>query len=164
MNNFTCRTCGQNHEGVPLSWEPDAPDMWVELPKEGRSQRGEVGSDQCVTDDKHFFIRGRIEIPLMDMQEDFAWLVWAEVSRTDFLDMSSKWKSEGRVNGPLFWALGKRIAWDTRMLGSSGYRFFSHPEICSGDQSRTSLLATMFRNLRFVANRQRFGRNAEIQA
>ncbi|HWH59918.1 MAG TPA: DUF2199 domain-containing protein [Terriglobales bacterium] len=130
----------------------------------GFSQRGEVGSDQCVIDDKHFFIRGGIEIPLMDMQEDFAWLVWAEVSRTDFLDMSSKWKSEGRVNGPLFWALGKRIAWDTRMLGSSGYRFFSHPEICSGDQSRTSLLATMFRNLRFVANRQRFGRNAEIQA
>src|SRR5271163_3709222 len=38
-------------------------------------------------------------------------------------------------------------AWDTRMLGSSGYRFLSHPEICSGDQSRVSLLATISRKL-----------------
>ncbi len=35
------------------------------------------------------------------------------------------------------------VSWDTRMLGSSEYWVFSHPEICSGDQSRISLLATM---------------------
>src|SRR5579863_5066143 len=45
-----------------------------------------------------------------------------------------------------------------------GYAIFSHPEICSGDQSRISLLATMFRNLRLQARRQLFGRNAETQA
>src|SRR5262249_45897809 len=28
------------------------------------------------------------------------------------------------------------VSWDTRMLSSSGYRVFSQPEICSGDQSR----------------------------
>src|SRR5215472_11910491 len=38
------------------------------------------------------------------------------------------------------------------------------PEICSGDQSRISLLATMFRNLRFLARRHLFGRRAESQA
>jgi hypothetical protein len=31
------------------------------------------------------------------------------------------------------------------MLSSAGYWIFSHPEICSGDQSRISLLATTFR-------------------
>ena len=35
------------------------------------------------------------------------------------------------------------------MLSSLGYCFFSHPEICSGDQSRISLLATMLRNSLF---------------
>jgi hypothetical protein len=40
------------------------------------------------------------------------------------------------------------VSWDTRMLSSSGYWAFNHPEICCGDQSRISLLATMFRNFR----------------
>src|SRR5215475_5490990 len=56
------------------------------------------------------------------------------------------------------------VSWDTRMLSSSGYGVFSHPEICSGDQSRISLLATMSRNLRFTASRHLFGRKAETQA
>jgi hypothetical protein len=50
------------------------------------------------------------------------------------------------------------------MLASSGYRVFSHPEICSGDQSRISLLATMLRNLRLTASQHFFGRKAESQA
>jgi hypothetical protein len=41
------------------------------------------------------------------------------------------------------------VSWDTRMLWSSGYRVFSHPETCSGDQSRSSLLATILRNFTF---------------
>src|SRR6266436_6716965 len=56
------------------------------------------------------------------------------------------------------------VSWDTLMLSSSEYWVFSHPEICSGDQSRISLLATMFRNLRFTARRHLFGRNADSQA
>src|SRR5258706_4779152 len=39
------------------------------------------------------------------------------------------------------------VSCDTRMLSSLGYRFFNHPEICSGDQSKISLLATISRNL-----------------
>ena len=50
------------------------------------------------------------------------------------------------------------------MLLSSGYCVFSHPEICSGDQSNTSLPATISRNLRFPARRHRFARNADFQA
>ena len=93
---FTCSICGESHEGAPLSWGPDAPDMWADLPPDGREERGELGSDQCVIDDKHFFVRGRIEIPVTDTGEDFAWLVWAEVSATDILDMASQWEMEGR--------------------------------------------------------------------
>src|SRR4030081_838078 len=37
------------------------------------------------------------------------------------------------------------VSWDTRMLSSTGYWVFSQPQICCGDQSRISLLATMFR-------------------
>ena len=96
MGNFICSVCGQSHEGVPLSWGPEDPDMWGDLPSEGRQERGELGTDQCVIDDQHFFIRGRVEIPLTDMSEKFAWLIWVEVSAADFDDMHKKWNQEGR--------------------------------------------------------------------
>src|SRR6266566_507891 len=56
------------------------------------------------------------------------------------------------------------VSWDTRMLWSSGYWIFSHPEICSGDQSNISLLATTFCNLTWIASRHRLGRKADSQA
>src|SRR5260370_3417133 len=45
-----------------------------------------------------------------------------------------------------------------------GILCLSHPEICSGDQSNTSLLATIFRNLRWLARRHLLGRNPDPQA
>lgn len=56
------------------------------------------------------------------------------------------------------------VSWDTRMLSSSGNWIFSQPEICFGDQSSISLLATMFRNFRLLESRQRLGRKADCQA
>src|ERR1700758_3178121 len=56
------------------------------------------------------------------------------------------------------------VSWDTRMLSSSGYWVFSQPEICFGDQSRISLLATMLRNCRLLERRQGLGRKADCQA
>src|SRR5271169_1743129 len=56
------------------------------------------------------------------------------------------------------------VSWDTRRLSSSGYWIFSHPEICSGDQSKISLLATTFCNLPWMARRHGLGRKAESQA
>src|SRR6266566_49844 len=56
------------------------------------------------------------------------------------------------------------VSWDTRLLSSSEYWVFSHPEICSGDQSNISLLATMFRNLRFTARRHLFRRTTNRYA
>ena len=48
------------------------------------------------------------------------------------------------------------VSWNTRMVSSSGYWVFSHPEICSGDQSNTNLPATLFRKLRLLARRNLF--------
>jgi hypothetical protein len=93
---YTCRICGLVHDGLPLSWGPDAPDMWAEMSPDERSQRGEAGTDQTVIDDRHFFIRGRIEDPITETGETFAWLVWVEVSATDFFEMSELWTVEGR--------------------------------------------------------------------
>jgi hypothetical protein len=95
-DSYSCSICGENHEGAPLSWGPDAPDMWVGLPSVGREKRGEVGTDQAMIDEKHFFIRGRLEIPVIDTADPFAWLVWVEVAVHDFRHMSERWMVKGR--------------------------------------------------------------------
>src|SRR6202795_1479320 len=56
------------------------------------------------------------------------------------------------------------VSWDTRRLSSWGYSVFNHPEICSGDQSNNSLLATISCSCSWRASRQGFGRNADFQA
>src|SRR5216684_5220708 len=53
------------------------------------------------------------------------------------------------------------VSWDTRMLSFLGYRIFNHPEICSGDQSRISLLATIVRSFPWMARRHALGRRAD---
>jgi len=50
------------------------------------------------------------------------------------------------------------------MLPSSGNSCFSHPAICSGDQSRLSLRATITCNLGCTASRHGFGRRASFHA
>src|SRR5664279_5036175 len=56
------------------------------------------------------------------------------------------------------------VSWDTRMLSFLGYRIFNHPEICCGDQSRISLLATIVRSFTRVARQHTLGRRADSQA
>jgi hypothetical protein len=95
-NTFVCSTCGEVHSGAPLSWGPDAPAAWAALSADERVQRGELGTDQCVIDESKFFIRGRVEIPVVDTKDIFAWLVWAQVERPDFLRMSELWNAPDR--------------------------------------------------------------------
>jgi hypothetical protein len=99
VDTYLCSICGENHRGVPLSWGPDAPDLWAALPRVNHEGHGELGTDQCVMDEEHWFIRGRVEIPVVDGGDRFAWLAWVEVSEDDFLAMSDMWTVEGREKG-----------------------------------------------------------------
>lgn len=99
--SYTCSICGQNHDGAPMSWGPDAPDVWAAMIPDEREKSGELGTDQCVIDEKHFFVRGRIEISVASKADPFAWLVWIEVSVVDFLAMSDLWTAVGRENKSL---------------------------------------------------------------
>src|SRR5215210_524696 len=56
------------------------------------------------------------------------------------------------------------VSCDTRIASSSGYRLFSQPEICSGDQSSLSFLATTSRRRSFMASRHLLGRRALCHA
>jgi len=95
-NGYKCRTCGQSHAGLPLSFGADFPDEYANLKQEERDARAVVGSDQCIIDAAHFFLRGLLEIPVIGNNEPFLWGLWASVREEVFDEISECWELQGR--------------------------------------------------------------------
>jgi hypothetical protein len=100
MTGFSCSTCGQWHTELPMCFGPSAPDLWFELPEAERATRAELSSDQCVIDGKHFFVLGRIVLPVRDGPEPFVWLAWVSLSEANFMRMAELWHTQGRESEP----------------------------------------------------------------
>jgi hypothetical protein len=97
---YFCATCGEYHPGLPLEFGMDKPDIYFTIPEEERETRCELTSDLCVVDEKHFFIRGCLEIPLLDGSGVFIWGVWASLSQENFKRVVQLWETEGRETEP----------------------------------------------------------------
>lgn len=100
MSGFICSTCGQYHEEVPMCFGPLAPALYFSIPEEERESRCVLSSDQCIIDEKHFFIIGRIVIPVTDGPEPFVWLAWVSLSEKNFERASKLWNKKGREKEP----------------------------------------------------------------
>jgi hypothetical protein len=61
-----------------------------------------IGTDQCIIDQKLFFIRGCLEIPIVESEEVFLWGLWAVVREEVFDQISELWESPGKekLQGP----------------------------------------------------------------
>ena len=97
---FVCSTCGQWHAGLPLDWAFNSPFYWGEIPESERSKRGFLNSDFCTTDGREFFIRGIIEIAIINSNESFMWGVWAKMNQVDFDRMVELWNDPKIVEEP----------------------------------------------------------------
>lgn len=98
--SYICRTCGKEHDGIPMAYGAQAPAAWVAIPESEREKRTELTSDLCVIDGEFFFILGRLEIPIIDADEDFAWTVWVSLAEESFLRVLDLWEKEGREKEP----------------------------------------------------------------
>jgi hypothetical protein len=96
---WKCHTCGVEHNDTPLCFGIEAP--WRALvPENELAQRVELTSDQCVVDEKVFFVRGHIEIPIHDYPEPLAFSVWSSLSESSFLHMCDRWEAADRAFDP----------------------------------------------------------------
>jgi hypothetical protein len=93
---FVCRTYGQTHEEVPLSFAANFPDMYANMSESDRGARALISSDQCIVDETWFFIRGCLEIPVLDGDDPFIWGLWALVTEDVFNELSESWEEQGR--------------------------------------------------------------------
>jgi hypothetical protein len=99
---FQCVTCGKTHEGMP-SFGASAPLSYYEVPVEEREARCDLGSDDCVIDGEHFFVRGCIEIPVQGETEPFSWGVWVSLSQASHLEWLKHFGESKRSHvGPFF--------------------------------------------------------------
>jgi hypothetical protein len=116
---FSCRTCGQPHEGPPAAIGFPEPDPCLAVPGKERDRRVLLSSDQCILDDEHFFILGCLEVPIEGGSDPFVWMVWVSLSRVNFERASELWETPGRESEPpCFGWLCSRIPGypDTRLL------------------------------------------------
>jgi hypothetical protein len=93
---FICNVCHETHAGIPLSFAVDFPDMYANMSEPEREARALISSDQCVVDETWYFIRGCVEIPIIDTSEVFLWGLWASVKEDVFNQISESWEEEGR--------------------------------------------------------------------
>lgn len=114
--SYLCTVCGEKHDDLPYIGI-DKPDHWWDVPEEERDQRIELTSDTCIIDNEDFFIRGIIEIPVLDYPNNFGFGAWVSQKRENFFTYLDNFDS-GDI-GPFFGWLCTKIAYyeeDTLLL------------------------------------------------
>jgi hypothetical protein len=100
LEGFTCHTCGEWHEGLPLDYAYDAPNYWSESLRSDADSF--LNSDLCVIKKQDFFVRGLIEIPVIGSDQPFRWGVWASLSKTNFDKMTDLWDDPKLLYEPAY--------------------------------------------------------------
>jgi len=96
---WKCTLCDLEHDEIPVCFGLPAP--WRALVPESQFEsRVDLTPDQCVVDQKVFFIRGHIEIPIHDHGEKLAFSVWVSLSERSFLHVCERWEDLDRACDP----------------------------------------------------------------
>jgi hypothetical protein len=99
MFQFKCQTCGELHQGVPsFGW--DFPSQYLDIPPDERASRCELNSEACVIDGQWHFVRGCLEIDVLNSEEVFSWGVWVSLSDASFQQLVRQ--QAPRSAGPFF--------------------------------------------------------------
>jgi hypothetical protein len=104
---YRCATCGETHDGLPdvdYRW----PDPYFDLPEAERSLRIKATSDTCLIDDRDFFIRGVIFIPIRNHTDYLGIGVWVSQKRENYQTYLDNFNTA--EIGPFFGWLSNRIS------------------------------------------------------
>lgn len=85
---------------LPLYFGADYPEFYFSVPPEQRNQRVEMKESLCVVDEKHFFHRGRLIIPIIDFTDDLVFNVWTSISEDNFRLRNDLWNDPDRIKQP----------------------------------------------------------------
>jgi len=100
LRTWTCRCCGKQYNQLPLDVALEVPDPWLDIPETERTTRGKIDSDRCIIDHEFFFIRGCLEVPIIDHERPFIWGVWVSVAKPNFVRILDLWDENIREGDP----------------------------------------------------------------
>jgi hypothetical protein len=99
MATFRCAVCGGTHDELPAIGSSE-PYYYLTVPEAERSVRTMLTSDTCVIDNQDFFIRGVIEIPILNSSGTFDFGVWVSLAQMNFHTYLANFHSD--EIGPFF--------------------------------------------------------------
>jgi len=97
---YNCGICGEYHSGLPLDIAFKAPFHWEQIPESERSNRGNLTPDFCRIDDRDFFVRGLIPIPILESDQFFMWGAWTSLSHKNISRFIELWHDVKIVDEP----------------------------------------------------------------
>jgi len=78
---YRCSTCGEEHDDLPHIGSA-APYHWAD--RSAGDPQSLLTEDLCIIQERDFFVRGLIEIPVLDCEHEFAWGVRVSHKRENF--------------------------------------------------------------------------------
>jgi hypothetical protein len=107
--SWDCNHCGQTHEDIPDCFAIGAP--WPDLVPEAEfDDRVQLSFSECIVDEQHFFVRGHIEIPIIDHHESLVFSVWSSLSEKSFIHFFDRSEEPDReTDDPYFGWLSSPI-------------------------------------------------------
>jgi hypothetical protein len=91
---WTCSCCGRRFNTLSMHYAFAAPRNWFGLTEAERTIRAKLSEDVCIIDGKEYYVRGCLEIPVLDSSEILVLGVWISVSEDSFRYICSKWDAE----------------------------------------------------------------------
>jgi len=99
---FKCSSCGKVHTGIP-SIGSKAPNYYFSIPTEQIEERVFLTTDTCVIDDKFFFVKGCLELPVKGYSDEFSFGAWVSLSESNFSKFEKLYEKDIRENeDPMF--------------------------------------------------------------
>jgi hypothetical protein len=93
---WKCGSCDQWHHGpcldlghaAPYYWRDEFEEAGIANPSTGLGENVRLssflGKDYCAIENRDFFVRGLLHLPIIGTAETFRWGVWGSVSRENF--------------------------------------------------------------------------------
>lgn len=80
--HWKCNKCDEWHSGPMLDIAFDKPHYWND--KRAETNESFLNADYCAIEDRDFFVRGVIELPIIGTGKSFRWGVWGSLKHENF--------------------------------------------------------------------------------
>lgn len=128
---WKCATCDEWHHGPCLDFSYQTPFYWDERYKSSTEPNTFLNEDLCAIEDKDFFVRGLIEIPILGTAKSFCWGVWGSLSRENFETTRRTMYDPTRVQlAPMFSWLSTSLAEYPETLSLKMYAHVREVGLC----------------------------------